>query len=131
MDGNTISTVRRGLIALALMTALIGVISDPALAWRDDDQTEYGSDLNEDCDESEIPGPTKACSESTEEISIREDSGSAMTAPSEHEDNLSACRGLAEEMAKWHMSKNKYGVATKWHAIAAYGNCVRQNQDAD
>ena len=136
MERNITAPTRRVAVALVLVTALLTTVVTPALAWGDDDwggddDSGYGSDLGEECDESEIPGPTEACPESHGEISLGTDRAPAMTAGDHSEDDLSVCQPLGEEMVEWHQATSAIGVATKWHAVAAYGDCVRQNQDAD
>lgn len=100
--------------------------------WGSDDDDEWG----EDCENEELGyehHPT--CIDTDGEIDLGSDDPQVdgrMTAGSPStDDDLSACRNLGREMAEWRNADSRYGIATKWHAVAAYGDCVRQNTDDD
>lgn len=105
--------------------------------WGSDDDDEWGSDddTENDCENEELGydhHPT--CIDTDGDIDLGSDDSEAdgrMTAGSPSGDDPSACRNLGREMAEWRNADSTVGIATKWHAVAAYGDCVRQNTDDD
>ncbi|UPV74342.1 hypothetical protein M0R89_17635 [Halorussus limi] len=106
--------------------------------WGEDDSDDgWGGDDGNDCENEEMGydhHPT--CIDTDPDTDFGTNDGAevdgAMIAGSpSSDDDISNCRSLGEKMASYRNGDTAVEVGTKWHAVVAYGDCVRQNTDDD